>query len=203
MKPPHLLLNAPLTRRAALIHSNAGPVPNHIVHKVNPGSCKASAQSRSICLKSQPWIAPVVAACSMGKVDGASRNDAGATVSSKYRRIFADSRHFPPILRIFGRAVTHFRRAGWHGAFRFRRRAPQFPMPVATREMPILTLFGACPAAITITFRTPQAVQDDRHRAGGPIPDRCRQSVMKGLPWRVTSANGRRRLQERTRHRSA
>lgn len=26
MKPPHLLLNAPFTRRAALIHSNAGPV---------------------------------------------------------------------------------------------------------------------------------------------------------------------------------
>ncbi len=160
MKPPHLLLNAPLTRRAALIHSDAGPVPNHIVHKVNPGSCKASAQSRSICLKSQPWIAPVVADCSMGKVDGAGRNDAGTTVSTRYRRVFADTGHFPPISRIFGPVVMQIRRTGWRvrrtgwpGTLGCRRPAPRPSMPVANREVPVLTLPSVCLAAMTVTFQ--------------------------------------------------
>ncbi len=165
MKPPHLPLNAPLTRRAALIHSDAGPVPNHIVHKVNPGSCKASAQSRSICLKSQPWIAPVVTDCSMGKVDGAGRNDAGTTVSTRYRRVFADTGHFPPISRIFGPVVMQFRRTGWRGAFGCRRPAPRPSMPVANREMPVLTLPSVCLAAMTVAF---QMLQPFRPIAAAP-----------------------------------
>ena len=195
MKPPHLPLNAPLTRRAALIHSDAGPVPNHIVHKVNPGSCKASAQSRSICLKSQPWIAPVVPDCSMGKVDRAGRNDAGTTVSTRYRRVFADTGHFPPISRIFGPVVMQFRRTGWRSAFGCRQPAPRAPMPVANREMPVLTLPNVCLAAMTVAF---QMLQPFRPIAAAPAArslaaaGRTRGKNAGTDHWRMLSSTGSR-----------
>ena len=106
MKPPHLLLNVPLTRGAALLHSNAGPVRTLSFIKPIPVLAKPQHNQDQYVLKVSHGLHLMLLPVQWAKVNRASRNDAKVTVSPKYRHIFADAGQFPPILRIFGGRVT-------------------------------------------------------------------------------------------------